>query len=109
MNTNDVTYKILDTLYRIGRYRNDLSIDSVYNTVAALAIARYRGEVVVTKGNYIGPRETVVCGTVQEVLDKLDSMPTLAAETVDPNGLHAVPQRVGAAVEVFATLYHGEK
>ena len=88
-----------------------LELETVYNTVAALRIARYRGEVIVTKGPYVGgPRTTVVSGTVEEVLHKLENLPTLSAEHVDPNGVHAVCDQHGFPVlEVYATLYHREK
>ena len=87
-----------------------LELETVYNTVAALRIARYRGEIIITKGLYVGLRTTVISGTVEEVLSKLESLPTLAAEYVDPNGVRAACDKHGFPVlEVFATFYRGEK
>lgn len=101
--------KVLDTLYRIGEYRNDLTAESVYNTVASLSMARYAGEVIVTKGNYLDGRETVVKGSITEVVAALNKLPTLAASATDPNGIHATCVSGGFSVmEVFAPFYEGE-
>ena len=101
---------IYDVTMNFTRVTNlDLDSDTIINKLAALMAAGYNDNVVITNGNYVGKRSVVVSGHVRDVVRRLSDFPTLAAEHIDPNGMRCTMNNGFPVVELFATLYHGER
>lgn len=100
-------YDITSSFARVADLEKDS--ETIINKLAALMAAGYNDNVVITNGNYVGKRNVVVSGHVRDVMRRLSNFPVLAAEHIDPNGMRCTMNNGFPVVELFATLYHGEK